>query len=321
MALRMNSFQGNINTRKSTSPIYKEIKLIKEIECVCKKGFAGPGVKKTNQDNFFIFKNFLNNVSYSYIGVCDGHGIFGQDISSYLINNLPQNLNNDLLNQNVKNISSEKLQKISNYIDSSFIQTNIKLNTDERIDSTFSGSTCSSMIYSPKKIITINVGDSRCVLGKYNNEKWFPKILTRDHKPNEPDEMDRIISSGGIVEPLKDSYGNFVGPERVWKKEGEVPGLAMSRSFGDEVGHEVGIIVSPEINEYEFVNEDKFIILASDGIWEFISNEEVVDIVKDFYLNDDIKGALDFLYKEASKRWIMEEEIIDDITAILIFLN
>ena len=321
MALRMNSFQGNIAVRKSSNPIYKEMKLIKEIDYICKKGFAGPGIKKTNQDNYFIYKNFLNNNNYSYIGVCDGHGILGQDISSFLVNNLPQNLNNDLLNQNIKNISSEKLQNISKYIDASFIQTNIKLNTDERIDSTFSGSTCSSLIYSPKKLITINVGDSRCILGKYNNEKWFPKILTRDHKPNEKDELDRIISSGGKVEPLKDPYGNFVGPARVWKKEGDVPGLAMSRSFGDEVGHEVGVIVNPEINEYEFVNEDKFIILASDGIWEFISNEEAIDIVKDFYLIDDIKGALNFLYKEASKRWIMEEEIIDDITIILIFLN
>ena len=321
MALKMNSSQGNIAIRKSPNPVFKEMKLIKEMDYICKKGFAGPGIKKTNQDNYFIFKYFLNNNNYSYIGVCDGHGILGQDISSYLVNNLPQNLNNDLLNQNIKNISSEKLENISKYIDSSFIQTNIKLNTDERIDSTFSGSTCSSLIYSPKKIITINVGDSRCILGKYNNEKWFPKILTRDHKPNEPDELDRIISSGGKVEPLKDPYGNFVGPERVWKKEGDVPGLAMSRSFGDEVGHEVGVIVNPEIKDYEFVNEDKFIVVASDGIWEFISNEEVIDIVKDFYLIDDIKGALNFLYKEASKRWIMEEEIIDDITIVLIFLN
>ena len=67
--------------------------------------------------------------------------------------------------------------------------------------------------------------------------------------------------------------------------------------------------------------EDKFIILASDGIWEFISNEEVVDIVKDYYLENNIEGAIEHLYNEASKRWIMEEEVIDDITVIIIFLN
>ena len=321
MALRMNSSEENINTRKNLLPVYKEMKLINEVDYICKKGFSGPGIKKTNQDNFFIFKNFLNNKSYLYLGVCDGHGIFGQDISSYLVNNLPQNLNSDLINQNINNISSEKFDKIKQNIETSFIQTNIKLNTDERIDSTYSGSTCSSIIYTPKKLISINVGDSRCILGKCNKQNWFPKILTRDHKPNLPDEFERIISSGGKVEPYRDSYGNYAGPDRVWKKDNDVPGLAMSRSFGDEIGHEVGVIVNPEINEYEFVNEDKFIVIASDGIWEFISNEEVVKIVKDFYVDNDIKGALNFLYKEASKRWIMEEEIIDDITIILIFLK
>ena len=104
--------------------------------------------------------------------------------------------------------------------------------------------------------------------------------------------MDRIIASGGKVEAYRDNFGNFVGPERVWKKEGDVPGFAMSRSFGDEVAHNVGVIVNPEIDDYHLLNEDKFIILASDGIWEFIS-----------------------------KRWIMEEEVIDDITIILAFFN
>ena len=316
ISLRNNNFNFNQNNL-----IYKETKKIKAIESLCKKGFSGPGIKKTNQDNYFIFNNFNNNQNYVYMGVCDGHGIFGQDISSYLVNNLPQNLNKDIINQNIKNLSTEKLFSLSKILESTFIQTNINLNTDERIDSTFSGSTCVTVLFTPTRLICINVGDSRCIMGKFNNNKWYSKNLTRDHKPSEPDEMERIIASGGKVEAYRDNFGNFVGPERVWKKEGDVPGLAMSRSFGDEVAHTIGVIVNPEINEYQLFNEDKFIILASDGIWEFISSEEVVNIVKDFYLDNDIEGALTYLYKEASKRWIMEEEVIDDITIILVFLN
>jgi serine/threonine protein phosphatase PrpC len=255
------------------------------------------------------------------MGVCDGHGIFGQDISSYLVNNLPQNLNNEFINKNIKNLSMEKLSTLNPILESTFKQTNINLNTDERIDSTFSGSTCVTALFTPTRLICINVGDSRCIMGKLNNNKWISKNLTRDHKPSEPDEMDRIIAAGGYVEPYRDNDGNFVGPERVWKKEEDGPGLAMSRSFGDEIAHCVGVIVNPEINEYQFLNEDKFFILASDGLWEFISSEEVVNIVKDFYLENDIEGAITYLYKEASKRWIMEEEVIDDITIILVFLN
>ena len=95
----------------------------------------------------------------------------------------------------------------------------------------------------------------------------------------------------------------------------------MSRSFGDEIAHSIGVIVNPEIKEHLFLEEDKFIVLASDGLWEYLSSEEVVNIIKDFYQNDDIKGALSKLYKEAAKRWINNADIIDDITIIIVFLN
>ena len=95
----------------------------------------------------------------------------------------------------------------------------------------------------------------------------------------------------------------------------------MSRSFGDEVAHLVGVITEPEIVEYYFSKEDKFIILGSDGLWEFINSQECVEIVKDFYLEKNVEGALTYLYKEASKRWILEEEIIDDITILIAFLK
>ena len=301
-------------------PLILNPKYIKSIEKICKKGFAGPGIKKTNQDNFFIFNNFNNNTNYIYMGVCDGHGIFGQDISTYLVNHLPKNLNNNLKNKNILSYSKNQL---NNIITKTFSETNNNLNTDDRIDSTYSGSTCTSLIFTPKKIFSINVGDSRIIIAKYNknNNKFFSKNLTRDHKPCEPDEKSRIIINGGIVEAYRNNEGEFYGPERVWLNEGDVPGLAMSRSFGDEVAHTVGVSVIPEIQEWDLCKDDKFLVIASDGIWEFISNEEVVDIVKNYYVDNDIEGAVNCLYKEASKRWIMEEDIIDDITVILVFLN
>jgi len=55
----------------------------------------------------------------------------------------------------------------------------------------------------------------------------------------------------------------------------EAPGLAMSRSLGDKSGREVGVISEPEIFELILKEEDRFIVIASDGVWEFLSNEEV----------------------------------------------
>ena len=299
----------------------KAEKKILKLQSLCKKGFAGPGVKKTNQDNFFIYNNFNNNSNNIYMGVCDGHGMFGQDVSGYLVNTLPQNMNNILLNSNITSLSTESTIKLFPIILNTFVSTNIDMTEDDRVDSTFSGSTCVSLFYTPEKLICANVGDSRCVLGKFDGTNWKSKNLSRDQKPSEQDEYIRIINSGGRIESFKDENGNYIGPERVWLKDEDVPGLAMSRSFGDEVAHTVGVITEPEINEYFFLEEDKFIIIASDGLWEFISSDECVGMVKDFYLKNDIDGALNYLYKESSKRWIMEEEVIDDITILMAFLN
>ena len=80
-----------------------------------------------------------------------------------------------------------------------------------------------------------------------SNLGWVSHNLSRDHKPSDKDEMQRIISRKGRVEPFKDEKGGFIGPARVWLKEDDVPGLAMSRSFGDQVAASVGCIVEPGI--------------------------------------------------------------------------
>ena len=82
-----------------------------------------------------------------------------------------------------------------------------------------------------------------------------------------------------------------------------IPGLAMSRSFGDHAAVEVGVISEPEILEMNLVEDDKFIVIASDGVWEFLSNEEVVKIVEPFYKTNSAEKAADALIRESLKRW------------------
>ena len=89
-------------------------------------------------------------------------------------------------------------------------------------------------------------------------------------------ETQRIIDYGGRVEQFKDMYGNCLGPLRVWIKNENIPGLAMTRSFGDKVAESVGVISVPDVKEHWLDQNDKIIILASDGVWEFISNEECI---------------------------------------------
>jgi len=298
-------------SNKITKKIYK-------IESLCQVGYSGPGMVKYNQDNFFIYKNLNDESNVLFIGVCDGHGMFGHDVSKYLITHLPKNLNKALKKTNKYIHHKETLYKTMKEV---FINTNKDLCKNPLIDTQFSGSTCVTIILTKNKIISGNAGDSRAVMGRCVNGEWISIDLSHDQKPNDPGERERILSHGGRIEAYKDENGNDFGPKRVWIKNEDIPGLAMSRSFGDEVAASVGTISEPEIQTFDITSDDKFIIIASDGIWEFISSNECVNIIKDYYLKKDLKGCLKYLLNESSKRWIKEEEVIDDITAVLIFFE
>jgi serine/threonine protein phosphatase PrpC len=114
--------------------------------------------------------------------------------------------------------------------------------------------------------------------------------------------------------------GNQLGPLRVWHLKEDIPGLAMTRSFGDQSAAAVGVINTPEILEMNLLASDQFIILASDGVWEFVSNEEAAAIVLPFYKQNSAEKAAEALIKESIKRWQKEDSSIDDITCVIIFL-
>ena len=301
----------------------KVIKIIKDILPYTHVGFDGEEPKENNQDNYFIYKNFMNQKDYIYMSVCDGHGVEGHFVSDFIKETLPHDMSENLANQNILTENPKEKQVIHQIIKETFIIANEKLVDNEDINSLFSGSTCVSLIYTPEKLIVPNIGDSRAVLGRLiNKEKNEYKAieLSRDHKPTEKDEAQRIIENDGRIQPFTED-GEFVGPERVWIKDEEVPGLAMTRSFGDRVAATVGVMSEPEIKEFFYDEGDKFMIIASDGIWEFISSQECVDIIKDFYDKNDLKGCCEYLYEESSKRWLKEEEVIDDTTLILVFFE
>ena len=96
-----------------------------------------------------------------------------------------------------------------------------------------------------------NIGDSRAVLYFLKDGMWNIQPLSNDHKPDNPVEKRRILGAKGRVEPFYANDGNAVGPARVWLLNEQVPGLAMSRSFGDYVASTVGVISDPEVTYYK----------------------------------------------------------------------
>ena len=281
-------------------------------------GFDGEADKENNQDSYFIFNNFAGHSDYSYMSVCDGHGVEGHEVSRYIKKILPEDMSTNLKNYDI--LKKDNKKKVHEIIQDTFNKANDKLVENENINSIFSGSTCVSVIYTPERLICPNIGDSRAVLGRCVNGNWESLELTRDHKPTESDERKRIIGGGGRIQPFIED-GEEIGPQRVWLEEDDVPGLAMTRSFGDRVAATVGVISIPEIKEFDFKEEDKFMIIASDGVWEFIPSSECVKIVSEFYLRNEMEKCCQFLYEESKKRWLKEEEVIDDITMIIVIFE
>jgi serine/threonine protein phosphatase PrpC len=95
----------------------------------------------------------------------------------------------------------------------------------------------------------------------------------------------------------------------------------MTRSFGDEIGASVGVISMPEVTEYKVKEEDRAIIIASDGLWEYMENKDVTDCVKKLIDKNDPDLIVKELYKESIIRWKLKDQGIDDITIICVLLK
>jgi serine/threonine protein phosphatase PrpC len=269
--------------------------------------------KKNNQDAFIILPN-VRQVKGNYIfGVCDGHGAYGHDVSAYVKQMLPQYIGEVLT-------GSEDTASTDLAIEQCFIQVDKELRAGP-VDVDLSGTTCNVIYIRGKQLLCANCGDSRAVLARLEGSLWKSIELSTDHKADLPDEHQRIINAGGRVEPYYDDVGDPLGPYRVWLMNEDLPGLAMSRSIGDSVAASVGVSCRPELSHMTLERHDKFIILASDGVWEFISSQEAIELVASEWERGNAEGCCTALVKESLRRWRREEEVVDDITAVVVFLN
>ncbi|XP_042491585.1 probable protein phosphatase 2C 66 isoform X2 [Macadamia integrifolia] len=144
------------------------------------------------------------------------------------------------------------------------------------IDCFCSGTTAVTLIKQGQDLVLGNLGDSRAVLGTRDEENNLSaEQLTVDLKPNLPGEAARIQQCKGRVFALQDE------PEvaRVWLPNNDSPGLAMARAFGDFCLKDFGLISVPDVSYRRLTERDEFVILATDGVWDVLSNKEVVDIV------------------------------------------
>ena len=93
----------------------------------------------------------------------------------------------------------------------------------------------------------------------------------------------------------------------------------MSRSIGDFIGKGVGVISDPEIIECNLSIYTKYIVICSDGVWEFLNNKDVMKLGKKYYLENNPRGFCRELIDTSITHWRKEDVVIDDITVVTIF--
>lgn len=261
-------------------------------------GYSPGNPAKVNQDNYIEVAGFAGHPTAFLFGVCDGHGTYGKEVSMYSKQRLPI-----LLGLDPALVSTPK-----NCLTYSVLQVNEEL-TNSSLDIAFSGSTLVTTLIHGSSLWCANVGDSRAVLARRSHESWLVLPLSRDHKPDDEDESLRITSCGGRIAAYQDELGNPIGPARVWLKDQNIPGLAMSRSLGDLVASTAGVICIPEITEITLEPDDKFLVIGSDGVFEFMSNEDVVRTIVPYWVKNDIPGACNAVMTEARARWMQVSAI------------
>ena len=203
------------------------------------------GLRSQNEDQFDINTSNSPNLYAIY----DGHG--GEEVSSFLKTNLPKHFKNQSLPIKKKNVYNifDNLQK-------ELITKNKKIAEEV-------GSTCLCVLQDKNKLNIINCGDCRCIIS--TNKK--AQQITVDHKPNELNERKRLLKIKGKEKLYLD--------EDIWR----IGPLSVSRSFGD-TDTAPYIIQKPDIFTHTITKNDDFMVIACDGLWDVMSNQEVVNFVR-----------------------------------------
>eukprot|EP00736_Rhodelphis_marinus_P001046 Rmarinus@m.5653 len=243
------------------------------------------GHRPTMEDRHFCIKGFKGDSEKGLFGVFDGHG--GIHAANYACERIPQSLESN----------PELYEDPSNALHFAIAESDRQFCSYARSMGLPDGTTALVAYIDGKDVYVANVGDSRAVLCSGGQAK----ALSRDHKPELPDEYARISALGGTV--------RFAGGcHRVNGR------LAMSRAIGD--AHLKPIVTAtPEIVTHRLGEEDEFLILACDGLWDVVENQEAVDFVKSLRTEDPS------IMSRSLCEFALQRGSTDNITVVVVLLS
>nr|GMC63473.1 protein phosphatase 2C and cyclic nucleotide-binding/kinase domain-containing protein [Ipomoea batatas] len=285
------------------------------------RGYYPDALDKANQDSFCIHTPFGTSPDDHLFGVFDGHGEFGAQCSQFVKKKLCENL----LRNNKFHVDAVEA------CHDAFLMTNSQLHSDA-LDDSMSGTTAVTILVRGKTIYVANSGDSRAVIAEKRGNSIVAVDLSIDQTPYRPDELERVKLCGARVltldqiEGLKNpdeqcwdtEEGDDGDPPRLWVQNGMYPGTAFTRSIGDSIAETIGVVANPEIMVLELTQNHPFFVIASDGVFEFLSSQTVVDMVS---MYKDPRDACAAIVAESYRLWLQYETRTDDITVIVVHIN
>jgi len=301
---------------------------------------------KPNQDAFGVNEQFVNHKSSPnnafFAGVYDGHGPTGQDCSHFARRQLPELISKYLQKAEEEAFFELTLDETHECLRKAHVECDSALHKSS-INDLYSGTTAISLYIHDGHMTIGNVGDSRAVLGcppppsadnvqSPDSPKPRAVALSNDQTPKRLDEAQRCIAAGarilsfGQIDPKNhgDDGSDVEDPPRVWSKKGMYPGTAFTRSIGDAVAEEVGVTSEPECMTVEIPKGEILVILASDGVFDVMLNQDVVEICFRYRSNPD--EACRKVLEKCHEEWLLnddcteEEASYDDMTIACIFI-
>ncbi|XP_009629031.1 probable protein phosphatase 2C 76 isoform X1 [Nicotiana tomentosiformis] len=207
------------------------------------------GKRATMEDFYDIKTSKVDGQTVCLFGIFDGHG--GSRAAEFLKKHLFENL--------MKHPEFPTNAKLA--ISETYQQTDMDFLDSEKDTFRDDGSTASTAVLVGNHLYVANVGDSRTIISKGGKAI----ALSEDHKPNRTDERKRIESAGGVV---------------MWAGTWRVGGvLAMSRAFGNRMLKQF-VVAEPEIQDQEIDEELELLVLASDGLWDVVPNEDAISLAQ-----------------------------------------
>jgi len=300
---------------------------------VSQRGYYPSDPHKANQDSYAICGSILGDDSCNLFGVFDGHGSYGDLCSYRAADDVPNNL--VLALEREGGLAALDGVHMQDVYKRAFTITDESMHSDRTIDDSLSGTTAITLLQKGDKLFVANVGDSRAIIATMQNGKLKSSPLSSDQTPYRKDERERLKKCGARIltcdqiegnDVVHENFGVELGeeidtdgdPPRVWDATLEKPGCAFSRSIGDNVGKGVGVCADPEILEWNLTPDDKFAVIASDGVFEFITSQNVVQMLASF--EDPIEAAK-YVVAEAYRLWLTYDNRTDDITIIVLYFE